>query len=194
MSGRAASFGLAALAAMVGNWLDRLVRRFLRPILVMLAVPALWLWAKAVTITGDVRTGTLLLLAVVVGVVLLLVHGRRWAVALWTAHHRRDQPAAVAGGPDPECLYRWYEPTDLPYDARCSCGKRRWPGELVYVGITNDLARRSKDDDRRAACWWHVGLVGTVETYGNRAAMEAAERLAIDRENPRENIAHAGRR
>lgn len=188
------TFSLAALAAMVGNWLDRTVRKFLRPILIALAVPAFYLWSQAVLLTGDVRTGTALLVLGVLALVVLAVYGKRWAVGLWAAHHRRDQPSPAAGGPDPECLYRWWEPTDLPYGSRCSCGKPRMPGELVYIGITNDMARRSRDDDRRAACWWHVGLVGTVETYGDRRAMEVAERRAIDLENPRENIAHAGRR
>lgn len=194
MSGRLSSFGWAAAAAMVGNWLDRLLQKFWRPIAVVLLAPLIYLWTQAVMLTGSVRGGTVLLLGGIVVVAALCWWGRELAVTLWLASARDDRPAPAIGGPDPECLYRWHEPTDLPYGAVCSCGKPRFPGELVYVGITNDMVRRSKDDDRRAACWWHVGLTGTVETYASRAAVEAAERRAIGSENPRENIAHAGRR
>jgi hypothetical protein len=160
----------------------------------VLALPLAWLWSRAVMATGDVRSGTLLWLLLLAAPVALLVGARTAAETWWLGRARADQPAAVAGGPDPECLYRWFEPADLPYGAECACGKPRFPNELAYVGITNDMVRRSKDDDRRAACWWHVGLRGEVETFATRAAVEAAERRAIATENPRENIAHAGRR
>lgn len=194
MSGRVARFAEMAAAATVGNWLDRLLRKFWRPIAMVVAVPLVWLWSQAVMATGSVRLGTLVLVLVLAGFVALLVMARSVGQAWWLRSARVDQPSPAAGGPDPECLYRWHEPTDLPYGSVCSCGKPRMPGELAYVGISWDVQRRNKADDRRSACWWHVGLVGTVETYATRAAVEAAERHAIATENPRENIAHAGRR
>lgn len=194
MSGRLSRFAEMAAAATVGNWLDRLLRRFWRPVALVLAAPVVWLWSRVVLATGDVRAGTLVTLLLLAGLVALVVWARQVGTAWWLDRQRADRPSATAGGPDPECLYRWHEPTDLPYGSVCACGKPRLPGELAYVGISWDVQRRNKAEDRRSACWWHVGLVGTVETYATRAAVEAAERQAIDTESPRENIAHAGRR
>ncbi len=92
-----------------------------------------------------------------------------------------------------QVLYRWYEPTDLPLSLRCRCGKRREPGELVYVGITGAHRSRELDDDRQVACWWTVEppVVGTQQLYRTRNDVEAAEIVAIRAERPRENKQHA---
>lgn len=194
MASRGETWLAAIVGGALGGWLARLSSRVLRLLLVVLLAPLIWLWTQAVMFTGGIRSGTALLLGGILVVVVLAVWGRAMATTLWLERQSADHPAPADGGPDPEALYRWHEPMDVPYGARCACGKPRFPGELVYVGITNNLERRAKDDDRRAACWWHAGLEGKVKLYASRPAVEAAERRAIGSEHPRENIAHARRR
>lgn len=151
-----------------------------------LRVQAPWLGARGAVLTAA-------------GVVLVTAVGLPWSVRSW--QRRRLQARVnraraglqaqgaplpeIMGGPDLEFLYRWREPAwALP--RVCFCGKRCWPGQLVYVGISNDLGRRTEQhsDDKH---WCYAGLVVEVETFASRADVMAAERLAFDTEHPREN-------
>jgi hypothetical protein len=189
VSGRASFLG-----GFLGSALAKPVARLLRRLGWLVLAPVVALWAWLVNFTGSVRVGSVLLLVLLLGIPAVLWATRRWWLTMRLAHARRDRPSPAAGGPEVQCLYRWWEPRDLPAGLVCACGKPRRAGELVYIGITNNLARRSRDDDRVSACWWHVGLIGTVETLAGRTAVELAEQHAIRTEDPRENIAHAGRR
>lgn len=104
---------------------------------------------------------------------------------------RRRAPVRPVAREPTQVLYRYYEPDDLTHGQQCFCGKRRVPGELVYVGITRAGRARELDEDRRQACWWRPGLDGRTETYETRADVEAAEVRAIQVEGPRENRQHA---
>jgi hypothetical protein len=60
-------------------------------------------------------------------------------------------------------------------------------GQLLYVGVTNNLGHRMKQH-RRVQTWW--GNVATIEAeiHPNRQAVLAAEDAAILAENPRWNV------
>lgn len=144
-------------------------------------------------LTAGRALGKALLGATVVAVLLFarwflgLPEPVRWLLALaglvavgltveWRMRARRpvwDAP------PPPELtfLYRWYHPD----------------GTLLYVGITNDLARRCGEhaDDKP---WMQPGVRATVESYPSREAALVAEEHAIYREGPRWNVVHNGRR
>lgn len=67
-------------------------------------------------------------------------------------------------------------------------------GVLLYVGITDDTARRWSAH-RTQKPWWRDVARKTVEWYGDRESAERAERIAIGRERPLYNIQNAtGRR
>lgn len=73
----------------------------------------------------------------------------------------------------PHFLYRWWGPND----------------RLLYVGITNDLERRT--GEHAAEKPWIAEAVGaTVETFPSRSAALAAEERAIFSENPVYNVIH----
>lgn len=63
-------------------------------------------------------------------------------------------------------------------------------GELLYVGITMDVASRWRD--HRAGQWWwcEVGAI-TVRHFDTREAVLDAERIAIQTEFPTYNVKHA---
>lgn len=141
----------------------------------------------------------LIILAVVLAVALWVWRwaDRRWGSGWGEARPagptppRRRRPVAELEEP-PRVLYRHYEPDDLPSGEVCYCGKPRVAGELVYIGKTHLGRQRELDDDRLRSCWWRPGLVGTTELYGSEDEVLEAERLAIGREHPRENVAHNG--
>lgn len=119
---------------------------------------------------------------------LLVMWVRRKTGRTAIPHRRTHRPPGAS-----QVLYRWWERDDLPDGLRCSCGKPRRAGELVYVGITGAHRSRELDDDRRAACWWNVDppVVGTQELYRTRPQVEYAEVVAIRSEGPRENRQHS---
>lgn len=63
---------------------------------------------------------------------------------------------------------------------------------LLYVGITNDLARRFADHAQEQPWWLDVADCRT-EFFPDRVALEAAEMLAIQIEHPRHNVQHTPR-
>jgi len=60
-------------------------------------------------------------------------------------------------------------------------------GQLLYVGITNDPARRIDQHGERKA-WWQQVAGMTIEWYPTRSAVLAAERRAVQVENPKHNV------
>lgn len=60
-------------------------------------------------------------------------------------------------------------------------------GDLLYVGITNNPARRfAKHSDEKS--WWrHVARIA-LEQHPSREALRAAERMAIETERPIHNV------
>lgn len=71
---------------------------------------------------------------------------------------------------------------------------RHFSGEerLLYVGITNNYARRAGEhsDDKP---WWTQVRRSTVEMFPSRKAAEVAEKRAIEREHPQYNDIYNGR-
>lgn len=61
-------------------------------------------------------------------------------------------------------------------------------GRLLYVGMSQDVARRLRQHSTLQAWWPAVARVTTVE-YPSRYAARRAERDAIAAENPVHNIA-----
>lgn len=72
--------------------------------------------------------------------------------------------------PEPYTLYRLYDAG----------------GRLLYVGITDNTKRRWYQHSV-SQTWWPDVARKTVETFPTRAAAAAAEREAIDGEDPRYN-------
>lgn len=66
-----------------------------------------------------------------------------------------------------EALYRWFD----------------WDNRLLYIGITRDLAGR-QESHSRSSSWGRFAAACTVDRYPTRAAVETAERLAIEDEQP----------
>lgn len=62
-------------------------------------------------------------------------------------------------------------------------------GRLLYVGISNDLARRL-GQHAHAKPWWDQIENIQVTHYPNRASVAAAEILAIATEHPLHNVVH----
>lgn len=63
-------------------------------------------------------------------------------------------------------------------------------GHLLYVGISgNNLKRQSQH--KKNAAWFGLVSTATFEHYESRTEALAAEKLAIQRENPAHNIQHA---
>jgi predicted GIY-YIG superfamily endonuclease len=58
-------------------------------------------------------------------------------------------------------------------------------GGLIYVGKTNNYARRS--DEHKDKDWWKDVASSTVEWFPSQKAVLKAERAAIEAEHPREN-------
>ncbi len=90
-----------------------------------------------------------------------------------------DDESTLYAGESQQWLYRLYDAADA----------------LLYVGVTKHGVRRFAEHEASKS-WWAQVAYGTVETYGSRADVLAAERRAIYREKPRHNVAHAstGRR
>lgn len=78
---------------------------------------------------------------------------------------------------EPQCLYRFYDDNEA----------------LLYVGITNSLPNRLGQHNESKRWWCDVSVV-TVEHYDSREEVLEAEKRAIEFEEPRYNIQHAGRR
>lgn len=125
-----------------------------------------------------------LLLAVLVAVVLVvrwLAEHPGWALlgvvlgVVWLlAAPADDVPVRpVPLDEQPHFLYRWFSPD----------------GDLLYIGISNDLARRTGQHIADKP-WMTPGVRCEAESYPNRAAVLAAEEQAIYRENPRWNVVH----
>jgi predicted GIY-YIG superfamily endonuclease len=98
----------------------------------------------------------------------------------WLQWHARRRPRLSNAHLDdrPHWLYRWWSAT----------------GELLYVGISNDPARRYAQhlDDPRKPWARALGVTFEVEPepYPGRAAVLLAERRAIEQERPRHNVVH----
>ena len=60
-------------------------------------------------------------------------------------------------------------------------------GLLLYVGISNDFGKR-KEQHSRWSPWFAVAARWSVEKYATRAEVEAAERVAIEEEDPAYNV------
>lgn len=124
---------------------------------------------------------------------------RRWVMDCVTPTLREAAPPSI-------------QRTDLPYQAhRVKVSKEPTPsaqqrrmertpqalyrlynaaGELLYVGITWNVANRM-NTHRGLQPWWPEVADVQLETHPNRAAVLAAERVAIERERPRYNITRA---
>ena len=63
-------------------------------------------------------------------------------------------------------------------------------GHLLYVGVTDNVFRRWKEHSRTKP-WWSQVHKFTQDWYPNRASVEAAERRAIQTENPVYNVTHS---
>jgi hypothetical protein len=61
-------------------------------------------------------------------------------------------------------------------------------GKLIYVGKTNNYARRS--DEHKDKEWWKDVASSQVEWFPSEKAVLAAEKAAILAEHPRENWIH----
>lgn len=70
-------------------------------------------------------------------------------------------------------LYRFYSST----------------GQLLYIGITMNPPARFKSHEG-SKDWWSTVSGITVESYGDRTMLAAAERRAIQVEKPKYNIVH----
>lgn len=92
-----------------------------------------------------------------------------WHNGEWKAHPFESPGRTVAK----LALYRFYNDS----------------GQLLYVGITNDPPRRmgqhAKDKE-----WWAQVRGMTVDWYPDRPSVLAAEKRAINVENPLHNIQH----
>jgi len=73
----------------------------------------------------------------------------------------------------PHILYRFYNPA----------------GDLLYIGITMDPPSRFRQH-RDVKAWWAEITNVTFEHFPSRAAVVAAERAAIEAEQPLFNVAH----
>jgi excinuclease UvrABC nuclease subunit len=62
-------------------------------------------------------------------------------------------------------------------------------GALLYVGITRSIGQRLQDHSQNQP-WWPEVADCRVEFLPNRAALHAAELLAIKVEHPRYNLQH----
>lgn len=62
-------------------------------------------------------------------------------------------------------------------------------GELLYVGISDNPARRWREHGA-AKPWWHEVASTTIERYASRELADSAERSAIRSESPRYNRTH----
>lgn len=72
-------------------------------------------------------------------------------------------------------LYRFYDEAD----------------QLLYIGITNDPARRFSQHESDKPWWIKVANIKLQRGFANRLDLEAAEIAAIEAERPRYNRAHA---
>lgn len=63
---------------------------------------------------------------------------------------------------------------------------------LLYVGITNDLARRFADHAVEQP-WWLAVVDCKIEFFPDREALELAEVFAIRTEHPLHNVRHTER-
>jgi hypothetical protein len=74
--------------------------------------------------------------------------------------------------PKPTTLYRFYDADD----------------RLLYVGITEHLAHRTRDH-RHGALWWDDAVRSTLERFPSRPEAKSAESRAILTEDPLHNKA-----
>lgn len=74
-------------------------------------------------------------------------------------------------------LYRWFNTAN----------------ELLYVGISNNVARRT-DQHNDSKAWWNQVDYCRVERFASRGLALAAETEAIHNEHPIYNIAQNGRK
>ncbi len=91
----------------------------------------------------------------------------------WVRAHDRLPRARQA--PARTALYRWYE-----HD------------RLLYVGVSDSAVRRFGEHQRDGKAWTRRVTACQVVYYGTRGEALAAEKHAIRREHPKENIAHNG--
>jgi predicted GIY-YIG superfamily endonuclease len=108
------------------------------------------------------------------------------AVAWWTVRWFSYRPGLwlamlrcrlLRRGGERTALYRWFDGS----------------GRLRYVGISNDVRRRT-GQHAAGKWWWFEVRSCTVEWFDTRGAALAAERAAIRAERPRHNVVHNGRR
>jgi len=66
-------------------------------------------------------------------------------------------------------------------------------GELLYIGITNDLRDRFGQHERNTP-WWYLVFSCEIERCPDRATLELAEISAIQAENPKYNRRRVTRR
>lgn len=67
---------------------------------------------------------------------------------------------------------------------------RSTPGDLLYVGITNNWPTRMKQHMADKPWWYEVVGVELVGVIGTRAQLEAIERAVIKAERPLYNVTH----
>jgi predicted GIY-YIG superfamily endonuclease len=60
-------------------------------------------------------------------------------------------------------------------------------GGLLYIGITASVPSRISEHSRKAWCWQAASV--TLDWYPSASLARAAERIAIQTEQPRHNIA-----
>jgi predicted GIY-YIG superfamily endonuclease len=60
-------------------------------------------------------------------------------------------------------------------------------GELLYVGITCSPSRRFREHSEQKSWWVNVAQIH-LEQFESRRALVDAERVAIERENPKHNL------
>ena len=85
----------------------------------------------------------------------------------------RFSPVVATGPDEPTALYRWFDADD----------------QLLYVGISNNVVRRS-GEHAKAKAWMRQAVRNTVEWLPDRASALAAEEAAIESEHPKHNIVH----
>ena len=86
-----------------------------------------------------------------------------------------NEGTEMINGNAPHALYRFFA-TD---------------GSLLYVGVTNNPARRFTQHGVQRD-WWHEVATIRMERHESREAVLAAEKAAIAKERPRYNVKHNG--
>lgn len=128
-------------------------------IVLVSAAVLLWLLSKVIELVADVAAAARKVAA----------HVRPWFGPTEVTQVVAPRPLDE----QPHFLYRWFAPD----------------GDLLYIGISNDLARRTGQHVADKP-WMTPGVRCEAESYPNRAAVLAAEERAIYAENPRHNVVH----